>query len=108
MINVKGYRVLVKPDELEKVSKGGIIVTVSGTNEERLEKAGQQFGTVVGIGDACWKGEAFGEPWCRYGDRVLFSRHAGRFVYDPSDEEVSYMIMNDTDILAVVEDNENE
>jgi len=103
MLKVKGYRVLVKPKEVEKVSKSGIIVLVEGTNETKLEEAGQQFGTVVGIGDTCWAGEAFSAPWCRIGDTILFSRHAGRFVYDPTDpEETAYMIMNDTDVLAVV------
>lgn len=102
MINVKGYRVLVKPKEVETETESGIIVTIQGSQEEKLEKAGQQFGTVVGIGSDCWSGDTFREPWCNVGDTVLFSRHAGRFVYDPASEDDEYMIMNDTDILAVV------
>jgi len=107
MIKVRGYRILVKPKEIEHMSKGGIITTVPGTQEDKLEKAGQQFGTVVGIGHTCWKGEELGEPWCELGDSILFSRHAGRFVYDPSNEEEALFIMNDTDVLAVVRENYN-
>lgn len=104
MINVKGYRVLVKPKEIERKSKQGIIISVAGTQEDKLEQAGQQFGVVIGIGDSCWKGDNFDKPWCELGDTILFSKHAGRFVYDyTDDEDLAYMIMNDTDVLAVVE-----
>lgn len=103
MIKVKGYRVLVKPKEIERKTKSGIIITVAGTQEDKLEQAGQQFGTVIGIGDSCWKGDHFDEPWCKVGDTILFSKHAGRFVYDyTEDDETAYMIMNDVDVLAVV------
>ena len=97
MINVKGYRILVKPDDVETVTAGGIILAI----DEKLEKSGQQFGTVVGIGHTAWTGGNDETPWCEEGDRILFSKHAGRFVYDPVDDS-EYMIMNDTDVLAVV------
>lgn len=95
MLQVKGYRILVKPDEVEKTSAGGIIMVL----DEKLERTGQQYGRVVGIGDTCWS-EIDSEPWCAVGDRILFSKHAGRFVYDPETED-ELMIMNDTDVLAV-------
>ena len=104
MINMKGYRLLVKPKKVETVSPGGIITLLEGTNEERLEEAGQQFGIVISIGDTCWKGETFGDPWCNTGDLILFSRHAGRFVYDPDNEDDKYMVINDTDVIAVIGD----
>lgn len=99
MLEVKGYRVLVKPDDPETVSKGGIIMVL----DEKLERSGQQFGHVVGIGPTCWQGSIKQDPWCKTGDRVLFSKHAGRFVYDPNTSE-ELMIMNDDDILAVVKE----
>jgi len=100
MINVKGYRILVKGDAIETVSKGGIVMVL----DERMEKASQQFGRVIAIGATCWS-MADGtplEPWCKVGDRVVFSKHAGRFVYDPTDNDAEYMIINDTDIIAVL------
>ena len=104
MMKVKGYRVLIQPDELEKVTKGGIILVLN----ERLEAAGQQFGTVAGIGDTCWtdaKGEKLTQ-WCEVGDRVLFSKHAGRFVFEPEDNNKEYMIINDTDVICVIQEKE--
>ena len=99
-IDVKGYRVLVKPKEVEKVSKGGIIVTVEGSQEEKLEKAGQQFGTVVDIGHTCWSTEELGDPWCKVGDRVLFAKYAG--IIRKEGEDI-YIILNDEDIIGVIE-----
>lgn len=99
MINVTGYRVLVKTEEIEKVTAGGIVLV----QDERLEEAGQQFGKVVGLGDDCWT-DSTGQhlnPWCKKGDKILFAKHAGRFVYDPDTKE-EYMIMNDTDVLAII------
>ena len=97
MINVKGYRVLVKADEIEKVTKGGIVLV----QDERLEKTLTQFGTVVDIGETCWIGEAFKNPWCKVGDKIMFSKHSGRFVRETPESE-QYLIMNDTDVLAVI------
>ena len=104
MINMKGYRLLIDIDPIETVSKGGIFIV----QDEKLEAAGQQFGTVVEIVNTCWTAADGSklEPWCAVGDRVLFSRYGGRFVYDPANREKEFMVMNDTDIIAVITENE--
>lgn len=99
-MKVKGYRILVISDELEKVSEGGIVMVY---DSERVERAALQTGIVHGIGNTCWNGESFNGPWCKEGDRILFSKHAGRFVIDPEDN-AEYLIMNDTDVLCVIEE----
>lgn len=109
MLKVKGFRILVKADEVETMSEGGIVLVL----DEKLERSGQQFGTVVDVGDTCWAGRANtgnlveGKAWCQKGDRILFSKHAGRFVYDPSTKE-ELLIMNDDDVLAVVVEEEED
>ena len=100
MMKVKGYRILVIADKLEKVSEGGIVFV---HHDERREKAALQTGVVYGIGNTCWSGESFAGNWCEKGDRILFSKHSGRFVEDPTDD-TEYLIMNDTDVLCVIED----
>jgi co-chaperonin GroES (HSP10) len=100
MMEVKGYRILVKAKEIERTSKGGIIISVEGTNEDKLEQNGNQFGIVVGIGHTCYKGGVSDEPWCEIGDEIIFARHAGRFVFDPETNE-QYLIMNDDEVLCV-------
>lgn len=96
MMIVRGYRILVKPDDVETTYGDSNIVIVM---DERLEKAAQQTGVVVGVGHTCYRGDS--EPWCGVGDRILFSKHAGRFVVDPDSGE-ELMVMSDTDCLTVI------
>ena len=102
MMKVKGYRILVVADDVEKVSEGGIVMVY---DDERVEKAALQTGVVFGVGNTAWQGEAFSEPWCKEGDHILFSKHSGRFVVDPTDDS-EYLIMNDTDVLCVIGEND--
>lgn len=99
-MKIKGYRILVKPDDIHTQTKSGIIVVL----DERMEMTSQQFGVVVDVGPTCWtdsQGNAL-ERWCEAGDRVLFSKHAGRFFTDPDDpEKKELLIINDTDIIGV-------
>ncbi len=98
MMKVKGYRILVVADELEKVSDGGIIRV---SFDERREQAALQTGYVAGIGNTAWLTEVSSEPWAEVNDHILFSKHSGRLVVDPTDEK-EYLIMNDTDVLCVI------
>jgi len=103
----KGHRVIVKLDSVETVSAGGILL--QGSIDERLEKAGIQLGIVVAYGDQAWKAfstDFTGKPWANVGDYIFFARYAGKILIDPIDGE-DYMIMNDEDILAVIEEGSN-
>jgi len=100
MIKPAGHRVLLKADPIETVSKGGIIV-VASTEEEKLERAAQTNGTLVQTGQAAW--EDYNAPWASVGDRVSYIRHAGKWINDPVTGE-EYVILNDIDILAIIED----
>jgi chaperonin GroES len=106
MIKVTGHRVLIKEDPVEKKTKGGIILAT----DEKRERAGLMHGILVSVGPDCWKAfrkidregiERDGEPWARKGDYVLFARHAGRFIKDPTNGD-EFVIMNDEDILGVI------
>lgn len=98
-IKVKGYRLMVKADPIEEISKGGIVLSVDKTRE----RAAQNIGTVVSIGDQCFT-QYEGEPWCEVGDTVLYSRYAGKFVMDPVTQE-EYVLLNDEDVIATIEEN---
>lgn len=100
MMQVKGYRILVKAIEIKRTSEGGIILSVEGTNEDRMEQNGNQRGIVVGIGHTAYQSEASNEPWCEIGDEIIFAKHAGRFVFDPETDE-QFMVMNDDECLCV-------
>lgn len=106
-IEPAGHRVVVFPDPVEEVSKGGIVVVTP--DRENQEKRHQQSGTVVAIGNQAFKAfcqetlpdgsTKWGDPWVKVGDRVTYVRWAGRFVKDPV-TEIDYLVMNDSDITA--------
>jgi len=97
MIIPAGYRVLVKADPIETVSKGGIVV-VASLEDEKMERAAQTNGTLVAIGMTVWENSV---PWAKIGDRVTYIRHAGKPQIDPITEE-EYVIINDEDILSII------
>ena len=86
-------RVLVKPIE-EEVKKGGIIIP--DTAKER-----PQQGEVIEVGEGRVNDDGKVIPLkVKKGDRVLFSKYAGTEI-EIDDEE--YLIMRESDILAVIE-----
>lgn len=99
MITPAGHRVLVKPDPVEEVSKGGIVIATKA-NEQQLKNA-TTIGTVVAIGMNAWKAFDDGSPWAKVGDRVSYAKYGGKSIKDASGEE--FVVLNDEDILAILE-----
>lgn len=96
MIEVLGHRLLVKPQELERRTKSGIVIEY-GEDERRL-RAATQLGEVVQVGPKAWGPPHFdGEPWVQVGDYVVFARYSHKSVLDP-DTGIEYFVVNDEDI----------
>lgn len=92
-----GHRVLVKPDDLEEVSEGGIVLP---TAIDKSRKEGAQItGTLVAVGFSAWKDFSDGKPWASVGDRVFFAKYGG---YEIEIDGVMHRVMNDEDITAVI------
>lgn len=98
MIQPAGHRVLVKVEEAEKVTKGGIII--ADTIVDRNTEA-STIGTVVAVGPTAWQAFDDGIAWAKVGDKVAFAQYGGKKITDPETEE-TYRILNDEDILAVL------
>jgi len=100
-IRPMGYNVLVKPDDVEKTTKGGIILP-----ETKLEKDefGRMEGQLVAVSPMAF---AFGD-WPKdaqppsVGDRVIFSRYAGSEV--TGRDGCKYWLMKDESIVGVMTD----
>lgn len=105
-IRVPGHRILVKPDPIEEVSAGGIVIAKPG-NQAKLEKMATEIGTVVKVGPMCWKNfdsdQPDWKPWCKPGDRVIFAKYVGKLIKHPETEE-EFFLMNDEDIQCVLEE----
>ena len=92
-----GHRVLVKIDEVEEKTAGGIVLPK--TTQSQQEEAGI-FGTVVAVGETAWK-DFGGRNWANVGDRVMISRYGGFIAQEPGTVE-KFRILNDEDIVAVI------
>lgn len=86
-------RVVVQADEAEDKSEGGIILP--DTAQEKPQK-----GTIiaVGAGRISDNGELI-KPEVKVGDKVLYGKYSGNEI---SVGGVEYLIMRESDILAVV------
>jgi chaperonin GroES len=96
-----GHRVLIKPDDVNDTSKGGIYL---GEDLKKQEQGAQVIGTVLDIGDTCWLDTPSGEPWCSVGDRVVFAKYSGMKIWNPVEGKYrdDILIVNDLDITALI------
>lgn len=103
-LQVVGHRLMIDPDPVETVTKSGLILA----KDERLYREATHIGTVVQIGPNAFVGFADSEPWCSVGDRIIYARHAGKFVEDPDEIDPNtkkpkeYYIINDEDVQVIV------
>ena len=98
MIKPAGHRVLVRIDEAEEVTKGGIIITK--TIADKQTEAGI-FGTLVAVGPTAWQGFDDGLAWVEVGDRVAIAKYGGFIIEDPQTKE-QFRLLNDEDICAIL------
>lgn len=94
-------RVLVKPDPVEEVTKGGIIIVPDAVEKEKYATV---KATLVAVGVNAWAEakthSAFTAP--EPGQRVMIAKYGGVVVKGADGEE--YRIMNDEDITALLEE----
>lgn len=96
-IKPTGHYVLIKPDQVEEKTSGGIILAPSTVENEQRDTT---KGTLVAVGPTGWSELGYGHPWAEPGDHVSYGRHAGRFM--KGSDGVEYVLMNCEDILAVL------
>jgi chaperonin GroES len=88
-------RIVVRQDEEEKVSAGGILIAPVATEKSVL-------GTVLAIGTGKYMdGGQFREIKVKIGDRIVFGKNAGAPI-KLHDEEV--IIMREDEVLAILKD----
>lgn len=113
-----GRHILVKPDEVEEVTEGGIVLP-----EQHLDKYNQAIstGVVVAVGADSFRhgtediyrlvdGEmklverrvdGYDRPFAEPGDRIIFAKFAGKGM--PGADGEQYRMMNDEDITALAD-----
>lgn len=98
-ITPQGHRVLIKAEEVEETTKGGIVLPGELTKKQQLAEI---RGRVIEIGLTAYSDQA--APFCKVGDRVIFAKYSG-ILYDGKDGE-EYRVINDLDIVATIEEEE--
>lgn len=91
-------RVVVMPDPVETVTKGGIILAEVAVDREKYATV---KATLVGIGENAWEEAAsrsnnFTKP--EAGERVMIAKYGG--VLFKGIDGIDYRIMNDEDVIA--------
>ena len=97
----EGSKVLIRPDQIEEKTPGGIIMP---QNSQESEQTRVQEGEVVAIGpDAVCRFAVEDDPPLdmQAGDRVKFSRYGGISIPE-GDKKDAYRVVNDEDIYALV------
>lgn len=94
-----GWRILLKINEVEEKTQGGIILAEISKDTARVAA---QIGQVVAMGEDCYADTGrFTTEWCKEGDWVMIGKYAGiRFHVDGEE----YRICNDDEIIAKVND----
>ena len=97
-ITPTGYRVLIKPIELQEQTQGGVFLPDDYLDKEEMA---HMIGQVVETGPDAYgdEGRFPSGPWCQLNDWIVFAKYSGKtFEY----EGVEYRLLNDDQVLAVV------
>ena len=88
-----GERVVLKQQEAEEKTQSGIILPDSA-------KEKPQTAVVIAVGPGSEKDGKKAEMQVKEGDRVIYSQYSGT---DVKLEDEKYIIVNQSDIIAIVE-----
>jgi len=98
MIVPAGHRVLIKAEDVDEKTRGGLYLSPTTMERRKNERV---IGTIVSIGMNAWKAFDGGEPWAKEGDKIFYARYGGSTIKDPDTQE-EFILLNDEDVLAVV------
>ena len=94
------HTILIKPDHVEKTTKGGIYIPDVVTDKERKAV---EVGTVVRVGPRAFIDYGRSPDILSAGDKVTYARYAGKEVRE---NDVIYLLVNDVDVLALLMETE--
>jgi chaperonin GroES len=95
-------RVIVRPDPVEEVTKGGIIIPVETAEREKYATV---KGTLIAAGENAWEEAAARSPHFTRpepGERVMIAKYGG--ILFKGTDGADYRIMNDEDVIARLEE----
>jgi chaperonin GroES len=100
------FKVLIRVDEIEDKSAGGIYLTENTKSQDQFAHA---RGVLIDVGGMAFQG--FDGEVPKIGDRVMFNKYQGTTTTVPKKEGrgfVLYRLCNDKDIIAILREGEYE
>jgi co-chaperonin GroES (HSP10) len=105
-----GDRILVKPDEIEEVTEGGIVIP-DQIKDHHMDA--QTSGILVAVGPDAWNHfteynkdsitvRGFSRPFAQVGDKIMFAKFGGQKTWGK--DGLEYRVLNDVDITAIIEE----
>ncbi len=96
MITAPGFRLIIKPDEVEEKTASGILLAL----DKKLEKGATDKGTIVSIGPIAWQAfKPYVGDWAKVGDYIGYARYAGKWVTDT--DGIEYLVIDDQDVVCI-------
>ncbi len=99
-LEVVGWRILVKPEEIKEISDGGIILPDKTRDQDQMAAT---KGLVVDVGPTAF-GDDHDTIALKKGDTVHYAKYSGATI-DVEGEECR--IINDEDVIAIERGKEN-
>lgn len=96
------FKVLILPDPVEEVTKGGIILAAQTKDSEKYATIEGRIVAVSHLAFTYATAEEWGDAKPKPGDRVIFAKYAG--VRHKAKDGQEYLLVNDKDIVATIED----
>lgn len=93
------HRLIVKLDTLEEVTASGIVLPKDLIKKERKAI---EVGTVVSIGETCFKDYGGDINTVSIGDRVIIAQYSGKEIDDV--DGTTYIAINDQDVIAILKE----
>lgn len=95
------FKVLIRVDEVEEMTKGGIILPSVALDRGMIE---QESGEIIAMGEcACSELDIWGKNPPKVGDKVIFSKYAGANIKKLGKK---YRLIQDKDLGAIMEDDD--
>ena len=94
---------MIRPIDMEKVTKGGIVIPDSIADRAKAETT---EGHVAALGPTAYASHD-GEPWCKVGDKVLYPKYGANIRVKDPDTGIEYIMINDDDVLCIVTEEED-
>jgi chaperonin GroES len=94
------YKVLIRPDEVDDMSAGGMYLPESARDKQQYA---MDKGTVIATGEGFFRD--LPGPVPKVGQRVMYSKYAGSVITLEEDgQRKDYRLCNDKDICAILEE----